>query len=470
MADTRSIGPHRYDLTTVVALLAIGSAVAMLATITGGRAAGTDVWMVVLLALILIQGLRRPDLGVYLLAFAVPFEFFFFAWGSGRYQMLAYPALALAVFWTSTSNSFRGRLLHHEVWVLSLLAWATVSLAWTPDAVTGVQAIFSLAGAFAFLYVIPRAVSSEAGILRLLGFFVAGLLIYSVILALYYDRSLWVEFYGKQYLSQFGAAEEVSPYEYGNACLVAVFACLGLWEFSPSRITRRLGLALGVVFVGGLLLTLSRAFMVELAVGMVAWTLLARARRGLSFRIPVVIVLVGLGLGLAFGVNPLALDFRTDHTLLMLQHDDIQSVTSGRISIWGVGWEIFRANPLMGVGIGNFGDAYAGFTATRVRGSHSSVIRFMAELGAPGLLLFIGFLGALGMMAWRSGKWRPVTMAWWCYFVIEGALNGHARNKAAWMAVGMIALMSIQAARLSTGDEEDVRQGAQTPPVPTAAD
>ena len=54
-----------------------------------------------------------------------------------------------------------------------------------------------------------------------------------------------------------------------------------------------------------------------------------------------------------------------------------------RIEAWAAGMEMFQSNPLSGVGKGQFGEHHQ-------RDSHSSFIRCAAELGFPGLYLWLG--------------------------------------------------------------------------------
>jgi hypothetical protein len=81
----------------------------------------------------------------------------------------------------------------------------------------------------------------------------------------------------------------------------------------------------------------------------------------------------------------------------------VELSSNGRWQFWGEAIDAFEANPLAGVGAGGFEDWWArhATVAIFVRNPHSLPLQQASELGAPGLLLFCGFLTALGVAAVR---------------------------------------------------------------------
>jgi Flp pilus assembly protein TadD len=77
--------------------------------------------------------------------------------------------------------------------------------------------------------------------------------------------------------------------------------------------------------------------------------------------------------------------------------------SNGRWQFWGEAIDAFEANPVEGVGAGGFEDWWArhATVALFVRNPHSLPLQQASELGIPGLLLFCGFLVALGIAAVR---------------------------------------------------------------------
>jgi hypothetical protein len=77
--------------------------------------------------------------------------------------------------------------------------------------------------------------------------------------------------------------------------------------------------------------------------------------------------------------------------------------SNGRWQFWGEAIDAFEANPIEGVGAGGFEDWWArhATVALFVRNPHSLPLQQASELGTPGLLLFCGFLVALGIAGVR---------------------------------------------------------------------
>lgn len=85
---------------------------------------------------------------------------------------------------------------------------------------------------------------------------------------------------------------------------------------------------------------------------------------------------------------------------------------TGRIDIWTVGWRMVEANPVRGVGAGNFQVSSvhyllepgairrADFIVDRPKVAHNIYLQVLAELGVIGLALFLGIIGfAVGCAA-----------------------------------------------------------------------
>ena len=77
--------------------------------------------------------------------------------------------------------------------------------------------------------------------------------------------------------------------------------------------------------------------------------------------------------------------------------------SNGRWQFWGEAIDAFESNPLGGVGAGGFEDWWArhATVAIFVRNPHSLPLQQASELGVPGLLLFCGFLAAVGIAGVR---------------------------------------------------------------------
>ena len=76
------------------------------------------------------------------------------------------------------------------------------------------------------------------------------------------------------------------------------------------------------------------------------------------------------------------------------QLNALEQSANDRVQAWYAGFQMLRSNPVFGVGFNNFADRYA-LTA------HNSIVLPMAELGLPGLALWLGFI------------WYSIRMIWW---------------------------------------------------------
>ena len=94
----------------------------------------------------------------------------------------------------------------------------------------------------------------------------------------------------------------------------------------------------------------------------------------------------------------------------------------GRLQIWSRGIGYMMANPLLGVGPGNFPAAEGRLSAfsqrqqygkgVRWNAAHNSFVQIGAELGIPGLLFFVGLLASAFAALRRVGQREaPITPA-----------------------------------------------------------
>ncbi|HLH66929.1 MAG TPA: O-antigen ligase family protein [Solirubrobacteraceae bacterium] len=160
----------------------------------------------------------------------------------------------------------------------------------------------------------------------------------------------------------------------------------------------------------GILLSVSRGGLVALAVSLlVAVSIAGRWRGRLAFAGAVVVV-VGAAYFLAFA--PASARQRLTSTA---------GGGSGRTTIWRVGWREVRANPILGVGAGNFSTAGAryvlrpglidhtasGYTAYFLDTptvAHNTYLEVLAEEGVPGALVFLSIIALSLRCAWLAAS------------------------------------------------------------------
>ena len=101
--------------------------------------------------------------------------------------------------------------------------------------------------------------------------------------------------------------------------------------------------------------------------------------------------------------------------------------SNGRWQFWGEAVDAFEAIPLGGVGAGGYEDYWARHADVPlfVRNPHSLPLQQAAELGIPGILLFLGFLGAVAVAGCGEGsaRARRGTPASWLAVVAAAAVG-----------------------------------------------
>ena len=194
-----------------------------------------------------------------------------------------------------------------------------------------------------------------------------------------------------------------SPNSYGATLVLLGFALAGVaWQRFRDRDEVVWGgiLLLGLVPGAWVLWTTgSRAAMAAaalLAVGfLIVWPLrgMLLKRRALVFVAAVLLVLAGggvvVGIGLWTGTLP-------------------QDSLAFRWNYWVGGWGVFLDHPLLGVGFGNFGDAYLlhrlPVAAEEVSDPHNLIVRFFTETGLVGGLLAVLWLARTGWELLRPAR------------------------------------------------------------------
>jgi putative inorganic carbon (hco3(-)) transporter len=199
-----------------------------------------------------------------------------------------------------------------------------------------------------------------------------------------------------------GADRATGPLEDPNdfGFLLAVTVPLAMHQFQialgpPRRFAAALALAL---ILAGTLATFSRGAIVGLAVAG-AFSLLTRrlrARWALLFLVGALLIA-----GTANLLQP-----QTVGDALTRKQHIAQSNVNERLVAWRIALDEFGSSPLLGVGPGNFERRYIEFglhtTEAGPVTTHNAYLNILAELGLPGLVLFLGYLA----VSWRVLRHR----------------------------------------------------------------
>jgi len=232
------------------------------------------------------------------------------------------------------------------------------------------------------------------------------------------------------------------PSIYGRFLVIALVAgAVLIVRGGPSL---RLGLAtlafIAVVWLG-LLISFSQSSFAALLVAVLALSAVAWRWKSLFALAAVLVVVAAVA-----ATQPRLMHALRRHTTSGLNH-----ATSGRATLIAVGIKIAKANPSHGVGLGGFEHAYSKRTGRTPKksASHNTPVTVAAEEGAPGLLIFFWFIGAVLLAAYRRinhGTYGRVALAaglaLLAIFVHSLAYNDFFEDPTTWGLIGLVALVS----------------------------
>lgn len=307
--------------------------------------------------------------------------------------------------------------------VVLFLSWIAISQLWAESSAEALDTLLRLSLNLVLAMVIFTAVRKPGQAIGLAAAFVAG----ATINAIY--GLLFVEPEGTETAVRL-ASGIANPNELATILVAALTLALGLAAaLRGSPILRFGAFAATAVCLAGVFLTGSRGGLVALGVALIAFLVIGSRFRGRVLVVAVAIIASGVSY-YNYVASPEARGRITD----------VES-GSGRTDLWEVGWRMVEAQPIRGVGGGNFEVVSPSFllepgaierpeffltSAPKV--AHNSYLEIWAELGAVGLVLFLSIL-AFGVVA--AGR---ATRA----FVRLGDLKMEALSRAVFVAFAAV--------------------------------
>ena len=294
---------------------------------------------------------------------------------------------ALAAFaWVAATE--RG-LLRIPRWLtpyLLFLAFGAVSLFWSSDRTDGARLLLKLSYPVAAFLLVTRGSTSTAGVRRLVVWSALAATAANLAAAVLYGFSDDPNFAGR-----FAGFLGFNPL--GHFCAITALAFYA-WGQNPGE---RRYLALFLIMVAQLVATGSRTALLSLGIGLLAFDLMQRRWRWIA---------MVAAAGLVTWLLVPTLGART----VLFPSAAIAPGTpewadglnlSGRLIIWhDVGSSMVAWSEPWGRGLGATAAFLAGRYAT-IRHVHNEFLRLLAEVGPPGLLLFLLGYGGLVATAWR---------------------------------------------------------------------
>ena len=259
---------------------------------------------------------------------------------------------------------------------IGLVGWSLVSVAWAESTGTAISSSYRFLLDILLLPIVSYALRKRVHFVWILAAFVFGAVV-SASLGVFQSG-------GARLLGGIGDSDDEA------AVLVAALALVvGLWGVLPRGSAARLWTLVGAtITLLGLVDTGSRGGLVAFGCMLVAAVLFGGRWRG---RALVLLIVAASGTGLYL-------------TLLApssaRQHINSTSST-GRTDLWKVGVRMWEANPLVGVGAGNFANSaihYVQGAGPLTRAdlivdvphvTHNTYLQMLDELGIPGLIAFM---------------------------------------------------------------------------------
>jgi O-antigen ligase len=299
--------------------------------------------------------------------------------------------------------------------LLGLLIWAALTMVWSLNPATAAEPLQTLVG-LAVLYAALALTPVTSGDLKIiLVAIVAG----SLAVAIYGIASFHSTFplapaadSGDRLVLALGT-HSIDPNEYADALIFPLAVIATLAFRSRMLVSKLLGFAGAGIIVTAIALSASREGLIALAVLFAYF--LWRSRHRMQLLI--------LGAIAAFALAPFAAGLATRFTRAIITGG------AGRTSIWAVGLEAVKHYGLIGAGIGTFPAAYDRFylavPQTYLYGwsapPHNVPLRYLVELGIPGLALVAGFVALHFRMLRFIGRDHPL---YDFRVAIEGGLIG----------------------------------------------
>jgi putative inorganic carbon (HCO3(-)) transporter len=284
--------------------------------------------------------------------------------------------------------------------LVAYVAWHLISPLWAESSSSALAATMRLALDVVLFLIVYSAIKTPRQAIWLIAAFVAG----AVLDAAY--GLLFVSAADPAHLAAQRLGSSIdNPNELASILVAALALSLGLAAASRRASLGRLAALCAAAICGGaIFLTGSRGGLIGLGVALVAFLIVGTRWRMRIVIIAIVLALVGFGY------------FEFVASADLRSHVSTVGSGTGRLDLWTVGWRMVQANPILGVGPGNFDVSsvhyllqpgaieQARYFIGTPKVAHNSYLEVLATLGIVGLAFFIMILGSCVRSALRAAR------------------------------------------------------------------
>lgn len=349
--------------------------------------------------------LRTPFLGLLVLIFLIPLETVFFTIIPGTLTVTRLLGLIVAGIYSiyflekrlvvRVPGSFR--------WFIALFVFALFSLLWTWDRDATLVRLQVFVQMLVLGLILINEVNTFERLRTIVGVFLVACLIVGF-LSIFRINDIITD------TARLTLGEGQAPNEFVLYVGLITIASIVLWIYGGARY-KLISLLVGISTI--LLLIGAGTRQAPLALLLTFSSLIFIGSKQISSI--VIVVLTILSAVVAFQVL-VDFDLLNDHLIARLNLDNaIETRGSGRLDIWIVGAVTLRENPLTGVGFDSFPSAFQYYALrspivrrdllTRDRaGGHNDFVQIAAELGIPGIILFVSGFATVVHNLLRASK------------------------------------------------------------------
>ena len=317
---------------------------------------------------------------------------------------------------------------------LIFLGWALFSLLWAGNISVALICLLTLAQLIGLYILFINLINSKRKMNWIIAVFIIGTIIFSIFAL----REFLIE--GTIYYKNRMVLKGNNPNNFGAAVGIAMFAT---WYFIVSKSGKwwqQLILILILIYLLFIFIfAQSRAAWIGFIVSSIGYFLFRKRvepRRILRAILLCTIFSVTIFLIIFFSSER---KYILEERLLSIFHPlEIDSFTA-RVYIWEDGYEMWKKNPLMGVGLHNFHVKFHEFSELNVEiDSHSTYITIICELGLIGILIWAIIMLSLFKTIVNNPEYGVLTLTLFVLFLVLSISGTYYHSKLQWLVFGII--------------------------------